>query len=117
MATRFPFGCLSRANQKRAAALFFDAGNNDGYLYELDVDAEVICRCRPPTPFPTWMLGGPSPWRGAFRKGYLAFTGGEPRASCPYRDKRSESGRITWSRAFQASWHDGWLYAQTVAHA
>ena len=32
MATRFPFVCLSRANQKSAAAQFFDACENDGYL-------------------------------------------------------------------------------------
>ena len=116
MATRFPFGCLSRANQKRAAAQFFDAGENDGFLYELNADGAVLCRCRPLAPIPAWALVGASSWRGAFRKGYLAFTSGEPRASCPYMDKRSESGRITWSRAFQASWREGWWYAQTVAH-
>ena len=44
MATRFPFGCLSRANQKRAAAQFFDAGENDGFLYELNADGAVLCR-------------------------------------------------------------------------
>jgi hypothetical protein len=115
MATLFPFACLSRANQERVVARFFDACGHDGYLYELDVDGTVLCRCRPPAPIPAWVLCE-APWRGAFWKGYLAFTSGEPRASCPYMDKRNESGRITWSRAFQASWHDGWLYAQTVAH-
>ena len=116
MATRFPFVCLSRANQKSAAAQFFDACENDRYLYELDVKGAVLCRRRPLAPMPVGVLCK-SPWRGAFWKGYLAFTSGEPRTSCPYRDRRNESGRITWSRAFQASWHDGWLYAQTVAHA
>ena len=116
MATRFPFVCLSRANQKRAAACFLDAREDDGYLYELDVNSQVLCRCQPPAPFPAWMRGGPSAWRGAFRKGDQAFTAGELRACCPYRDRRSESGRITWSRAFQAAWRDGWWYAQTVAH-
>ena len=116
MATRFPFVCLSRANQKSAAAQFFDACENDGYLYELDVNGAVLCRCRPPAPFPAWMLGGPSPWRGAFRKGYRAFAIGETLADCPYEDKRKDDGRLTWSRAFQAAWREGWRYAQTVAH-
>ncbi len=116
MATLFPFVCLSRANQERVVARFFDACGHDGYLYELDVDGTVLCRCWPLVPFPALVRGGPSPWHGAFRKGYLAFTSGESRACCPYKDKRKADGRLTWSRAFRASWHDGWRYAQTVAH-
>ena len=46
MATLFPFACLSRANQERVVARFFDACGHDGYLYELDVDGTVLCRCR-----------------------------------------------------------------------
>lgn len=50
--------------------------------------------------------------RGAYLKGYKAFEAGEPEASCPYEDKRKESGRLTWSRAFQATWFDGYRDAK-----
>lgn len=27
---------------------------------------------------------------------------------CPYEDKRKPSGLLSWSRAFQNAWRDGW---------
>lgn len=46
--------------------------------------------------------------RGAYRKGYEAANAGKGPGTCPYDDKRKDCGRITWSRAFRAAWHDGW---------
>lgn len=46
--------------------------------------------------------------RGAYRKGHAAGLDGLPAGACPYEDKRKASGRLTWSRAFIAAWHDGW---------
>ena len=40
------FSELSLPEQKRATAMFFDAGVDDGYLYELDCDGHVLCRAR-----------------------------------------------------------------------
>jgi ribosome modulation factor len=45
----------------------------------------------------------------AFRKGYLAAETGSARLDgCPYRDKRSSLGRITFSRAFRNAWLAGY---------
>lgn len=46
--------------------------------------------------------------RGAYRKGVRAAQDGQPVDACPYEDKRKASGRLTWSRAYQAAWIDGW---------
>ena len=46
--------------------------------------------------------------RGAYRKGWDAGLSGEPRGSCPYADLRNHRGTLTWSRAFQRAWDDGW---------
>jgi hypothetical protein len=46
--------------------------------------------------------------RGAYRKGCVAATAGEPLSACPYEDRRKASGRLTWSRAFISAWRDGW---------
>ena len=46
--------------------------------------------------------------RGAYRKGYEAAAAGKTAGACPYEDKRKDCGRLTWSRAFRAAWHDGW---------
>ena len=46
--------------------------------------------------------------RGAYMKGAYAAEAGQPLDSCPYKDKRKEDGRITWSRAFRYAWQDGW---------
>lgn len=47
----------------------------------------------------------------AKRKGYQAAARGESRSSCPYADKRNSNsgGRgVTFSRAFQRYWHEGY---------
>ena len=46
--------------------------------------------------------------RGAYLKGAKAAESGQSLFTCPYQDKRNNSGRLTWSRAFQAAWWDGW---------
>lgn len=61
-----------------------------------------------PTNFQQWNRA----MRGAYLKGYRAFEAGDPEASCPYEDKRKESGRLTWSRAFQSAWSDGYRDAK-----
>ena len=45
--------------------------------------------------------------RGTYKKGYAAGLAGDPQIS-PYTDKRKANGRLTWSRAFDCCWHDGW---------
>lgn len=46
--------------------------------------------------------------RGAYRKGYEIGVAGFGLEACPYEDKRTSNGRLTWSRAFQAAWRNGW---------
>ena len=46
--------------------------------------------------------------RGSYRKGYESGLMGFPTSSCPYKDVRKWDGRLTWSRAFNCAWHDGW---------
>ena len=46
--------------------------------------------------------------RGAYLKGAKAAENRQPLSACPYKDKRKACGRLTWSRAFQAAWRDGW---------
>ena len=53
---------------------------------------------------------------GAFRKGVLAHRSGQSSiADCPYRDKRVNSGRLSWSRAFINAWRDGFRWSEKVA--
>lgn len=56
MTTRLPFVCLPDNEQVRARAMFFDACNSDGYLYELDRDGRVLCRNRSAS---GWIEGEP----------------------------------------------------------
>jgi ribosome modulation factor len=49
---------------------------------------------------------------GAYLKGLMAGLADEPVESCPYEDKRKQSGRLTWSRAFRTAWGDGWKFAR-----
>lgn len=56
-----------------------------------------------PTGFMSWNRA----MRGAYLKGLRARLAEEP-CSPPYRDARTASGRLTWSRAFSAAWCDGW---------
>ena len=44
---------------------------------------------------------------GARRKGAEAARSGLPVQACPYRDKRTDSGRLSWSRAFRNAWLEG----------
>lgn len=46
--------------------------------------------------------------RGAYRKGYEAGSLGKSQGECPYKDVRKWDGKLTWSRAFEIAWHDGW---------
>ena len=48
---------------------------------------------------------------GAWRKGVAARMKGLGLSACPYKDTRKTDGRLTFSRAFQKSWGDGWLWA------
>jgi ribosome modulation factor len=61
-----------------------------------------------PSNFQQWNRG----IRGAYLKGHKAFEAGESEACCPYEDKRKDSGRLTWSRAFISAWSDGYRDAQ-----
>ena len=45
---------------------------------------------------------------GAFNKGKKARTEGKPIAACPYPDRRTYHGNITFSRAFIRAWINGW---------
>jgi ribosome modulation factor len=57
----------------------------------------------PPQYFDRW---NPA-MRGAYLKGAKAAHAGQDKNACPYRDKRNNSGRLTWSRAFILAWEDG----------
>ena len=46
--------------------------------------------------------------QGAFRKGYDAALAGKSVTACPYDDKRTSRGALTWSRSFIKAWDDGW---------
>lgn len=46
--------------------------------------------------------------RGAYRKGQAARRDGRTFEACPYDDKRTPSGQLSWSRAFIRAWQDGW---------
>jgi hypothetical protein len=41
-------------------------------------------------------------------RGALARLDGVPRHQCPYKDHRTSSGKVTFSRAFRNSWFTGW---------
>lgn len=55
--------------------------------------------------------------RGAYLKGVRAAQAGETLDACPYRDRRNDSGRLTWSRSFIRAWEDGWRDARAQASA
>jgi hypothetical protein len=48
-------------------------------------------------------------YRGAYFAAYWRAYGGGLRPKCPYRDLRSPSGRITFSRGFIRAFDRGWL--------
>lgn len=43
---RYSYSELPPAEKLRARSRFLDAGENDGYHYELDQNGEVLCRHR-----------------------------------------------------------------------
>lgn len=45
--------------------------------------------------------------QGAYRKGVLAHLEGKALQDCPYKDKRKDDGRLSWSRSFITAWADG----------
>lgn len=49
-----------------------------------------------------------SHWVGAYRKGREAYRDGKGLGDCPYSDRRTRNGKVTFSRAFQGRWHEGW---------
>jgi len=57
----------------------------------------------PPQSFERWSPA----MRGAYFKGAKAAHAGQGDDACPYRDKRNDTGRLTWSRAFISAWEDG----------
>lgn len=48
------------------------------------------------------------PLNRARQKGRQACRDGVPLHACPYRDIRTPSGHVTWSRAFINEWIAGW---------
>jgi len=50
--------------------------------------------------------------QGTYVKGVNAYLGGLSIDDCPYQDKRNDSGRLTWSRAFRICWVDGFVDAR-----
>lgn len=60
-----------------------------------------------PYNFSNW----PASLRSVFLKGAHARLTGEPIEACPYVDRRTASGRLTWSRSFISAWEDGWRHA------
>lgn len=56
MVTKLPFGSLPESQQARARTMFFDAGASGGYLYELNIDGQVLCRSRATS---DWIEGSP----------------------------------------------------------
>jgi ribosome modulation factor len=53
-----------------------------------------------------------SPFDAAERKGKEAANAGLTRDACPYRDRRTYKGTVTFSRAFRRAWMKGWKSAQ-----
>ena len=52
------------------------------------------------------------PLEKAYQLGSEAYQQGLSIDSYPYEDKRNSSNRITWSRAFQRAWLDGYQETQ-----
>ena len=52
------------------------------------------------------------PFRGVWRKGYLARMQSEPEEANPYLDVRQDYRElVTFSRAFRRAWLEGWQVA------
>jgi len=50
-----------------------------------------------------------------FWRGYQACKDGKPRSACPYEDVRGNAGHVTFARAFQRCWLNGWDQAKSGA--
>lgn len=46
--------------------------------------------------------------QGAFARGARAAEAGVAADANPYRDRRGDSGQVTFSRAFRRAWREGW---------
>lgn len=79
MSTRLPFEHLSLSEQTRARAMFFNARNSDGYLYELDCDGRVLCRARSPESNADVRLEEIDGWLNAYRSQLVAYDAGHVR--------------------------------------
>lgn len=55
--------------------------------------------------------GGNRAMASVFRKGALAAVEGEPLDALPYGDDRTYRGGVTFARAFQRAWCEGWHVA------
>ena len=52
-------------------------------------------------------------WRGAYLKGVMA--GFDGKGTCPYEDKRTSRGSVTFSRGFMKAWREGRNFGQECA--
>jgi hypothetical protein len=52
--------------------------------------------------------GGNRAMASAYRKGALAAIEGKKLTDCPYLDHRTNRGSVTFSRAFERAWCEGW---------
>lgn len=77
-----------------------------------EYDADMARLSRGERMLRSWGWG--APYRGnramqsVYRKGAVAAIEGKPLAACPYEDHRTDRGGVTFSRAFQRSWAEGW---------
>ncbi|MDD4292280.1 MAG: hypothetical protein PHX51_08630 [Clostridia bacterium] len=58
---------------------------------------------------------GKSPFDAAFEKGQKAFHSGLSIDACPYKDKKQDSGKLTFSRAFRKQWFAGYYIEKEKA--
>lgn len=49
-----------------------------------------------------------NPFETARENGRQAYLAGRPRTACPYPDRRTVLGRVTWSRSYRIYWLRGW---------
>jgi len=55
------------------------------------------------------------PFEPARRKGREAFLAGRREEDCPYRDRRKEDGRLTFSRAWRLAWLEGFREQKKIS--
>lgn len=65
-----------------------------------------------PIPAPSGFDNWNRSLQGAYRKGVLACLNDKPLSDCPYKDKRKDDGRLSWSRSFIIAWRDGFRAAE-----